>query len=235
MGNALGNTRMALDFSRSYWVTVYKITALALGADVRKIEDKSYPDGHDETTIKFLKAAIHSCQWRWMMEPISQMLCFSSLRQGKSLSLRLEEVTGSIISPRKILTRLLVNAFASPGWGSFGTKSHLLFAVLVKHCYPSVQGPSEPYRGFSRVTLSDGMLLKLINTVMFMTYSPLPRTDFFCTSNFHQSKTNFFTSRVSKKPFNKILECSNSFCNYQIQLNSNYPALVPLSFKGSNI
>ncbi|CAH3150265.1 unnamed protein product, partial [Pocillopora meandrina] len=32
---------------------------LALGAEVRKIEDKSYPDGHDETTIKFLKAAIH--------------------------------------------------------------------------------------------------------------------------------------------------------------------------------
>ena len=94
---------------------MHKITALALGAEVRKIEDKSYPDVHDETTIKFLKAAIHSCQWRWMMESISQMLCFSSLRQGQSLSLRLEEVTGSIISPRKILTRLLVNAFASPG------------------------------------------------------------------------------------------------------------------------
>ena len=74
---------------------MYKITALALGAEVRKIEDKSYPDGHDETTIKFLKAAIHSCQWRWMMEPISQMLCFSSLRQGKSLSLRLEEVNSN--------------------------------------------------------------------------------------------------------------------------------------------
>lgn len=38
---------------------MYKITALALGAEVRKIEDESYPDGHDETTIKFLKAAIH--------------------------------------------------------------------------------------------------------------------------------------------------------------------------------
>ena len=38
---------------------MYKITALALGAEVRKIEDKSYPDRHDETTIKFLKAAIH--------------------------------------------------------------------------------------------------------------------------------------------------------------------------------
>ena len=30
--------------------------------------------------------------------------------------------------------QILVNVFASPGWDSFGTNCHLLFAALVENC-----------------------------------------------------------------------------------------------------
>lgn len=36
-----------------------KITSPVLGAEVRRVENKMYLDDHDQTTIKFLKAAIH--------------------------------------------------------------------------------------------------------------------------------------------------------------------------------
>ncbi|XP_022777520.1 uncharacterized protein LOC111318938 [Stylophora pistillata] len=59
MGNVLGNRRMAPHFLRNYRKNVCQITSPVLGAEVRRVENKMYLDGHDQTTIKFLKAAIH--------------------------------------------------------------------------------------------------------------------------------------------------------------------------------
>lgn len=58
MGNFM-NRRMAPDYRRNTKIVVPKITSPALGAEVMKIQRKAYPDEHDRTTIKFLKAAIN--------------------------------------------------------------------------------------------------------------------------------------------------------------------------------
>lgn len=59
MGNLIGNKSMASDFAGKFRINVKKITAPVLGDEIMKVKNKLYLNDHDQTTIKFLKAAIN--------------------------------------------------------------------------------------------------------------------------------------------------------------------------------